>query len=245
MTQCSHAPGRVITGIVIPRHDIHLLRPFEIIKAFECSHQIRGNRGLLVISSDRRFLQLKILKQTVRIESPVINRNPCKRRPLFPDPLAKSIGQHNLVPVIDRMSPERQIPGPIQSLYRLVLLSEPDAKCLLTILTVTLSAVFIVHMPAHHILMIAIPLCKPSCKFCDKMPVHRTIGTGVMPLPELVEAALVIGPRHLFITLHHPGRKRSCRSSQHNLFSFLCQQIHNIIQFLEIIGFLRRLDPCP
>ena len=245
MTHGRHAPGRVIAGVIVPGNDIHLLRPFEIIKPFKRPHQIGCNRGLFIVSSDRRLFHLEILQQAVRIKPPVINGNPRKCRSLFPDSLAERIRQYNLVPVIDRVPPERQIPRLIERLYRLIFLSEPDTECLLTILAVALPAIFVVHMPAHHILAIPVPLSQPSGNLRDKMPVHKTVGTGVMPLPEFVAPTLIVRSRNLGITLHHPSGKRSRRSGQNNLFPFPGQHIHNLIQLTEIIDLLRRLNPCP
>ena len=41
------APGRIVTGIVVPGNDIHFLCPLEIVKELIGAHQIGSNGNIL------------------------------------------------------------------------------------------------------------------------------------------------------------------------------------------------------
>ena len=65
VAQRRHTPRRIIARIVIPGYNIHLLRPFEIIQSLKRPHQIRGDRGILVILPYSVPFHLEVIQNTV------------------------------------------------------------------------------------------------------------------------------------------------------------------------------------
>ena len=88
MCHCDAAPRSIICRIIIPRYNIHLFRPFKVIKPIESSHQIGCNKCIRLHTTDRIALHLEALQLTVRIESAIINGYSCKSRLLGSDSVA-------------------------------------------------------------------------------------------------------------------------------------------------------------
>ena len=74
---------------------------------------------------------------------------------------------YNLIPVIEGVSPELCVPGSIYGIKSFVLILEPYTKLLLTVVTVTVSAVLVIDVPYRNIFIAAIAFCKLCRKsFC-------------------------------------------------------------------------------
>ena len=71
-------PWGIVSRIVIPGHDIHLFRPFEVIQILEGSHQVCRDHNVFVVFADRISLHLVTFQNTVRIKSAIIDGNTCK-----------------------------------------------------------------------------------------------------------------------------------------------------------------------
>ena len=247
------APGGIVAGIVVPGNNVHLLRPFEIIQPLVCAHQVRRHRGRFVVLPDGVPLQPEIIQDAVRHEAAVIDGYP-RKRSLFTskfsaslprDPFAEGIWQHDLIPIVNVVAPEGQVPCLVQGFDRPIFFPQPDPERLFTVLAIAFPAVLIINVPAYHIFIASVALCQLCRQLLDKMPVHRAVGAGIVALSELVAAALIIHPRHLRITLRHPGRKGSRGGCQHDLLPRPCQRVHDRVQLVKIVNLLRRLEPGP
>ena len=238
MAHSSLTPRCVITGIIVPGHDIHLFCPFEIVQSLVSSHEIRGDRSLFIITADCIPLHHIIAQHTVRHKSAVIHRDPRKCRLIVPQPFTQRIGQHNLIPVINGMSPEFQIPCFVQSFYGSILFPQPDAECLFAILAVAFAAVFIINMPARNMFIASVSLCQLFCKCLRILLIDRRIRARIVSLSEFVMPSLIVCSCNFGIPLHHPCGKRSRGCGKHNVIILPAQHLHNLVQFAEVIDFL-------
>ena len=239
--------------IIIPGNHVHVPSPLLIVEHRIKAHQVRRHRGRFVVLPDGVPLQPEIIQDAVRHEAAVVNRDP-RKCSLFTskfsaflprDPFAEGIWQHDLIPIVNVVAPEGQVPCLVQGFDRPIFFPQPDPKRLFTVLAIAFPAVLIIDMPAYHIFIASVALCQSCRQFLDKMPVHRAVGAGIVALSELVAAALIIHPRHLRIALHHPRRKGSRGGCQHDLLPRLCQRVHDRVQLVKIVNLLRRLEPGP
>ena len=120
--------------------------------------------------------------------------------------LTQQIRQHNLIPFIKGMSPERRIPSIIQIFNSLIFLLQPDTKCLFTIFTITLTAKFIRNMPCHNIIVIFISLCDFCCQTNRIFFISRTVGAGIMSAPKFSFHTVKFCSQNIRIFLCHPCR---------------------------------------
>ena len=231
------APGGIQCRIVIPGNNIHFLRPFEIIESLVCAHQVCGHQCIRVDCLDGISLHTVGFQQTIGIKSLIINRKTCKCSILGPDSITQDIWKYDLIKIIEGMSPEFSIPCLADSLDRLIFLLQPDTECLFTVLTVALSAVLIVDVPAGNMRVMCIAFCQ-LCRQADhKLPVNLGIRTGIMTLSELMMSAFIISSCHLRVALYHPCRKGTCRGCHDNIILFCRKHVYDLIQFIKIISF--------
>ena len=90
--------------------------------------------------------------------------------------------------------------------------------------------------------VVSIPLSQFFRQSFGVSLVYGAVWAGVVTLPKFMAHAVVIRSGNLRVALDHPGRQGCGRSSQHDLAVFPAEHFYNIIQFREIIGFLRGLQ---
>ena len=161
----------------------------------------------MIHAADSVPLHLEIFQHTIRIKTGIVNGNTGERCAAAPlETFAKSVWQHNFLPVIEGVPPKFCIPCLIQCFQRPVLFPKPDTEGFFAIFTVTLTAIFIIYVPAHHTVQMSIPFCKLLSQFCRVSLVNRAIWACILPLSKLVVPSRIVRPCHLRIFPKHPGR---------------------------------------
>ena len=233
MLHSHHTPRRVIRWIIIPRNNIHFFRPFEIIQSFKGSHHIGGDRCLFIKPADCFFFHLEVVQHSIGIETAVINGKTCKschmRFCRIFDSVSKCVWKHHFIPVINRMSPEFGIPCLVQLVQRLIFLPQPYTERFFTIFTVALAAVFVADMPASHMRIVSVTLCKLACKTGCKLLKYQRVRAGIVALTKFVMSAFVVCSCYFRITFYHPCRKCTGRSCKHDIIVLAAQHVNDLI----------------
>ncbi len=248
MIHCHSGRGICWGRIVIPGSKVHMLCPFFIIQGLIKAHQVGSDWNLRRFLPNGIILQLIALQNTLGIKPSVINGNGLELGSVLTKQfkmLAQCIGKYNLLPIIEGVTPECCIPGPVQLLHGLITLLQPYTKRLLTVLAVTLTAILIGNMPANDILLILIVLRQLSRQPCRIFPVNQAVWTGIVSAPELMLSALEIGTENLRIPGCHPGRMRAGGGSQTDFHIIVCYKLNDFIQPFKIIFILAWLNRGP
>ena len=239
------APGRIVGGVVIPRNNIHLLRPAEVIQPLVGAHQVGGDGSGGVAFPDGVPLHGEVAQQTVGHEATVINGHTGKAGLVGWNTVTQRIGSHNIVPIVEGMAPEGRIPRSVQRIQCAVTLPQPDPESLFAVLTVTGSAVFVAYVPAHHVRIAAVALRQPVRQFVGIVLEDRAVGAGVVPSAEFMAAALVVHPGDLRVLAHQPRGHSTRGGGQHNLDIRLGEHIDDFIQLRKVVFFFRGLQLGP
>ena len=136
------------------------------------------------------------------------------------------------------MSPEFSIPCLVDSLDCLIFLLQPDTECLFTVLTVALSAVLIVDMPAGNMRVMCITFCQLCCQADHKLPVNLGIWAGIMTLTKAMLSAFIIGTHYFRIFSDHPSGKCCSGGGKYNIIIFFRKHLYDLIQFRKVIFML-------
>ena len=159
--------------------------------------------------------------------------------------LAQKVRRHNLIPVVEGMSPEMGVPGVVYSLQGAVFVSQPGAKGILAVCAVAGSAVFIADMPGHNVRLSLIVLRQTGCQLRREMPEGIAARAGVVAAAELPLHPGEFRAQNLRVAPGHPGRMCAGGCRHTDVHAGLCDPLHCFIQLRKVVVFLRRLDHGP
>ena len=91
-----------------------------------------------------------------------------------------------------------------------VLILEPYTKLLLTVVTVTVSAVLVIDVPYRNIFIAAIAFCKLCRKSLCVLLIYQGVWTEIVSGSKFMLASLVVGAHCLRIFFDHPCRQCCC-----------------------------------
>ena len=240
------APGGIIAGIIIPGYNIHFLGPLEVVQVLVGSHQIGGDGGIRIVLANYIALHFVIFQHAVGHEPAVIDGQTGESGTVaIFHTITQCIGQNDLIPIVNGMAPELQIPSLVDGLDGAIFLFQPNAECLLAVFTVALAAVLVADMPAGHVRIAAITLCQLFGHSLCVLLEDQGIGARIVALTEFMLTALVIDPSNFRILLVHPGRHCSGGGGQNNVVVFLAQHVYDFVQLVEVVFLLRGLDLGP
>ena len=143
------------------------------------------------------------------------------------------------------MPPEAGVPGAVQFLQRAVALPQPAPVCLLTVIAVAVSAVFIGNVPRRETASSAVPLRKLSRKAERIRPEHLARGADILTPSEFVPPSPRVRPVRLRIARAHPGGLCRRRRRENHLHPVRFRKIHDFVESAEIIDLLRGLQQRP
>ena len=143
------------------------------------------------------------------------------------------------------MTPELCIPSFIQCFDCFILILQPHSKCLFTVFTITRTTIFIVDMPAGHMLIVCITLSKLFNQCRCIFLIYGRIWTSIVTFSKFLFSALVIHSCHFRIFFDQPCWHCCSRCSHDNIIVLSTQHFHNFIQLTEIIHIFRGLNLCP
>ena len=245
VTHGGQAPGRVVGGIVVPRDDVHLLGPAEIIEPLVGSHQVCGNGDVRVEGADDVALHLVIFQQAVGHKAAVINGNAREGRLFIVNAVAQRVGRDDLVPFVNGVTPELCIPGRIERFQCAVFFPQPDAERLLAVFAVALAAVLVADMPAGDVRVVRVAAGQFRDERACKFPEGKAVRAVVVPVPELVPPALVIDATDFGVIFRHPGGEGCRGGCHHDIVIFAAEHLHNVVKLREIKRLLVRLKLGP
>ncbi len=237
------APGGIVAGIAVPGDNVHLLCPFEIVQPLIGAHQVGGDQGIGIKPADDVPLHFVVFKKAVGHKPAVIHRQACKGsgqpvlRAKF-HAVSQGVGGNHLVPAVDAVPPEFQVPGSIQCIYGMVLLFQPDTEGLGAILTEAFPAVFVVYMPAGNMPVAAVAFGQLLHQGRGVFLINGRVWAGIVSLSEGMPASLVVNPCHFRVFLEHPGRQGGSGGCQDDVIIFPAQHVHDLVQLVKIIFFL-------
>ena len=237
----NHAPWCVVCRVIIPRHDIHLLSPLEIVKTLEGTHQVCCDKRIGNDSFYCIALQLIAVQHAVRVKTSVVCWYSGKACHAAPCLLTELVRYDYLIPVIEGVSPELCVPGIIYSINGLVLILEPYTKLLLAVVTVAVSAVLIIDVPYRNIFIAAIAFCKLCRKSLCVLLIYQGVRTEIVSGSKFMLASLVVGAHRLRIFFDHPCRQCRCGCCHDDVVVFIWEHINYLVKLCEIILILRRL----
>ena len=232
--------GRIgpLRRIVVPGNDIQAGRPFLIIQRLIRAHEVGGDAGVRDLHPDSFRLRLVIGQHAVRIKPFIVQCYGLIHTSGFLEMFTHHTGSHDLIPVIEGMSPESRVPQPVQIFNGSVTLFQPDTERLLAVFTVARAFIFIAHMPEHDILLFPVALRQlPGQPLCILLK-YRAVGTGIVAASEFPPAAFKIRSQDLGIPFGHPRRMSPGGGGHTDGHPLFRHPLHRRIQLREVIRLL-------
>ena len=105
---------RPVGRVVVPRDDVEVFSPFEVVKRLVSTHKIGGHCDVRGVLLDPLILTEVTLEQAVGLKAVVVEGDPLKRRAgmvKLAQVFAEDIGRNDLLPVVKGVSPKTGVPA--------------------------------------------------------------------------------------------------------------------------------------
>ena len=196
--------------------EIQILAQFKITDLVRKAHAVVGDKlpGVAVLPQDVHLEAHKVRHQIGTEPLPVQHLRGVVA-------VWRHLGGNDLMKIRVFLTPKGSAPSTVQLLNTAILLLQPTAEGCLTVRAVAKVPVavaqFIVHLPAHHMGMVA----KPGRHSGDQPPdvlAVMVVGLAVVvPSPEFSAQSAGIHGQDVRILTHHPSGRRCSRGAQHRL----------------------------
>ncbi|MMZ65351.1 hypothetical protein D1872_277510 [compost metagenome] len=111
------------------------------------------------------ILRLIGLQQTIGLKTAIINRDALEISTVAVPFFTQLIRYHNLIPIVESMSPEPGIPGAIEIVQSTVTLPQPHPESFGAVVAIAVAAIFIGNVPNQKTWMILITFSQLACQF--------------------------------------------------------------------------------
>ena len=192
------------------------------------------------------ILQTESVQDALRVKAFIVQSDPLEVGfVILSEMLRKHVGNHDILEIVESMSPESGIPGFVDGLDCLVLVFQPLPECPFAVLTVAFSAVFIGDMPGDDIIVGFVTFGQSGSQGRCIFAVGRAVGAGIVSAAEFTFQAIFVGPENIRIFAGHPGGMGTGGGGKTDLHAMFRDQFHNPVQLIKTVGILIRLQHCP
>ena len=232
--------------VVVVGYEVDLATPIVIVQsgAARGDHEIGGQRQIR-----RDFGQRIAFRHVERLER--VGAEPLEVQQLarvHEVALTDETRRDDLGEVVHPLRPERGAPRVVHLLDRAIAFLAPLSERALGVLGIVepvVAAVFVAHMPSHHIRVVPVMFGHRTAQSQRVFTEHGAGRSPVLAGARLAHIAALVLPQHLGMRLGEPHRRRSGSGRQIHGDARFAELVDDAVKPAEVIHAPLRLDPCP